>query len=79
MTGPEPILEMVAMNGEDGVTVRELVIAEGRKPTARARESMLARIHPLVKSGKLECVMGRRADVAGRPCAVPVYRPVKAS
>ena len=76
-TGPEAILEMVAMNGEDGVTVRELVIAEGKRPTQRARDTMRERLLDLVRAGRLECVMGRRRDVVGRPNVIPVYRPVK--
>lgn len=77
MTEPNLILDMISMNGVDGVTTKELVVASGKQPTQRAKESMLAKLNDLIGVGKLECVEGWRKDIMGRPCKVPVYRPVK--
>lgn len=76
MSETKTILDMVAMNGEDGVTTRELVIASGRRVTDRTKKAMLERLAALVAEGKLAATLGWRKDIGGRPYKVPVFRPV---
>ena len=77
MSDTQTVLDMIAMNGEDGVTTKELLIASGKRVTQRTRETLLDQLNTLVSQGRLVSEMGWRKDIAGRPYKVPVFRPVK--
>lgn len=71
----KPILEMVAMNGEDGVTIRELTAAAGKRVNKDSMARMRDHIRPLVESGQLVTGIGYRPTLRRGAGGQPVMQP----